>query len=156
VLPGPGQSGSTISRSFPVGTGPASVVSGDFNGDGRLDLATSNYASATVTALLGTGTGVFLSPVLAPSPVRSTPLVARLTGTSAPDAVGLTQTGQILFRRGVADRPGAFAPPVVLNPDPRFAARDLALVKTGGGGYLVAALSASTFEAPDGARVPRV
>src|SRR5262249_2610214 len=66
-----------------------------------------------------------------------------LTGTPALDAVVLTQTGQILFRRGLTDQPGAFAPPVVLNPDPRFAARDLALVKTAGGGYLLAALSAS-------------
>ena len=32
---------------------------GDFNGDGKLDLAVANYNSATVSILLGTGTGSF-------------------------------------------------------------------------------------------------
>ncbi len=44
---------------FPVGTLPNSVVSGDFNGDGNLDLAVANYGDNTVTVLLGNGAGAF-------------------------------------------------------------------------------------------------
>ena len=38
---------------------PNSVTTGDFNGDGKTDLATANYGSNTVSVLLGTGTGTF-------------------------------------------------------------------------------------------------
>ena len=44
---------------FPVGLTPESVAEGDFNGDGKLDLAIVNAASNTVTVLLGNGTGGF-------------------------------------------------------------------------------------------------
>jgi len=36
-----------------------SVVSGDFNGDGKLDLATANYSAGTISVLLGNGAGSF-------------------------------------------------------------------------------------------------
>jgi len=39
-----------------TGTGPHGVIVGDFNGDGRLDLATPNYNDNTVTVLLQNGT----------------------------------------------------------------------------------------------------
>ena len=32
---------------------------GDFNGDGKLDLAVANYGSNTVSVLLGNGNGTF-------------------------------------------------------------------------------------------------
>jgi hypothetical protein len=35
------------------------VTTGDFNGDSKLDLATANSSSSTVSALLGSGTGGF-------------------------------------------------------------------------------------------------
>ena len=44
---------------YPTGTYPYSVTTGDFNGDGNLDLATANYSDNTVSILLGTGTGTF-------------------------------------------------------------------------------------------------
>jgi hypothetical protein len=46
---------------FGTGTAPSSVAVGDFNGDGNLDLAVANAVpgSATVSILLGTGTGSF-------------------------------------------------------------------------------------------------
>src|SRR5438045_3776675 len=37
----------------------ASVAGGDFNGDGKLDLAVANQGSNSVAILLGTGTGSF-------------------------------------------------------------------------------------------------
>jgi hypothetical protein len=44
---------------FPVGPHPQAVVSADLNGDGRLDLATANSDSGTVSVLLGDGAGGF-------------------------------------------------------------------------------------------------
>lgn len=52
--------------------GPASVVAGDFNGDGRLDLAVANVGSNNVSVLLGNGNGRF-QPAVEYS-VGSTPL----------------------------------------------------------------------------------
>jgi hypothetical protein len=50
---------------FPAGASPESVAIGDFNGDGKLDLAVANSDSNSVTLLLGNGRGAFapLSPL---------------------------------------------------------------------------------------------
>ena len=44
---------------FTVGTNPIDVVVGDFNGDGKQDLATANYNGNNVTVLMGNGSGGF-------------------------------------------------------------------------------------------------
>src|SRR6266404_5875259 len=44
-----------------TGINPNSVAVGDFNGDGKLDLAVANGQGASVSILLGTGTGSFES-----------------------------------------------------------------------------------------------
>src|SRR5262245_44359803 len=55
----------TPAVSFPVGASPLTAVTGDFNGDGHLDLATGNLLSetqdqsVTVSVLLGDGSGGF-------------------------------------------------------------------------------------------------
>src|SRR5438874_9946074 len=46
---------------YPVGTNPYSVAVGDFNGDGRLDLAVANEGDNNVGILLGNGDGTFRS-----------------------------------------------------------------------------------------------
>jgi hypothetical protein len=46
-------------ENFVVGTNPRSVAIGDFNGDGRSDLAVANGNSNNVSILLGTETGTF-------------------------------------------------------------------------------------------------
>ncbi len=64
VLPntGSGMFGSAVS--FPTGgTNPRSLVAGDFNGDGRLDLVVANTGSGTVALLRGSGTGLFRRPI---------------------------------------------------------------------------------------------
>jgi hypothetical protein len=42
-----------------VGTNPQAIVTGDFNNDGKLDLAIANSGDNTVTLLLGNGDGTF-------------------------------------------------------------------------------------------------
>ena len=46
---------------YDAGSLPLSVASGDFNSDGKPDLATSNELSNSVTILLGTGDGTFFA-----------------------------------------------------------------------------------------------
>jgi hypothetical protein len=41
------------------GTGPGSVITADFNGDGGLDLAVANNNANTISILLGNGDGTF-------------------------------------------------------------------------------------------------
>ncbi len=45
--------------SFGVGSSPGSVAVGDFNGDGKPDLATANAGNGSVSVLLGDGIGGF-------------------------------------------------------------------------------------------------
>ena len=67
VLLGNGDGSFQAAESFPVATGPSSVVVGDFNGDGKLDLAVTTEAGSpapplptdTVSVLLGNGDGTF-------------------------------------------------------------------------------------------------
>ena len=42
-----------------TGSNAAGVVSGDFNSDGKMDLAVSNFGSNTISVLLGNGDGTF-------------------------------------------------------------------------------------------------
>ena len=49
----------SITSELAAGSGPDSVAVGDFNGDGKLDLAVANSGSNDVSVLLGNGDGTF-------------------------------------------------------------------------------------------------
>ncbi len=50
-----------------MGANPVSIVVGDFNGDGKLDLATANNGSNNVTILIGNGMGGFAATSASPA-----------------------------------------------------------------------------------------
>jgi hypothetical protein len=66
-----------LASSPATGVGPDSLALGDFNGDGKLDLAVANGYSDTVSILLGDGTGNFS---LASSPGTPGPVGAVVVG----------------------------------------------------------------------------
>ena len=48
---------------YATASGPAGLVVADFNNDGKLDIATSNYYGDNVSILLGNGDGTFQAEV---------------------------------------------------------------------------------------------
>ena len=51
---------------IPVGQSLSAIATGDFNGDGRLDLAVTDSAGNSVIILLGNGNGTFAGPITIP------------------------------------------------------------------------------------------
>lgn len=73
---------SPVSSTSPLGMGPGSIAVGDLNGDGKLDLAISNFGQSsilgnfpgnTVSILLGNGDGTFTAAAGSPVTVGNTP-----------------------------------------------------------------------------------
>ncbi len=54
----------------PISFNGESVAFGDFNGDGKLDLATIGETSTSVSVMLGRGDGTFFSPIMSPLPAQ--------------------------------------------------------------------------------------
>jgi hypothetical protein len=67
ILIGNGDGTFTAGASYPVGLVPHDICHGDFNGDGKVDLATANINSASMTVLLGNGDGTFQAGVSYPT-----------------------------------------------------------------------------------------
>jgi hypothetical protein len=122
----------------PVPAYPRALLADDFNNDGRTDLVLATQFAADVSVLQGLGDGAFVSPETITNEIRSTPLVADLNGDGTPDVAVINHGGQVLLRYGRPDALGSFDPPIVLNPDPRFAVRELAMVQTERGQQLAA------------------
>lgn len=67
----------TPATSYPSGgSQPIGLASGDFNGDGHVDLVTANQNGVTVGVLLGAGDGTFGAPVTVSAGIQPTGLVA--------------------------------------------------------------------------------
>ena len=62
-----------VSSSPATGHCPCAMAMGDFNGDGKVDLAVANYDDNTVTILLGNGDGTFLPASSSPVSVGANP-----------------------------------------------------------------------------------
>lgn len=93
--------------------GPASVVSGDWNGDGLLDLALANPDSSNYSVILGDPDGGFAPRV--DYPLNSSPqriLTGDFNGDGMPD-LAIAVTGSILVLLGNGS--GTFASPVAFG-----------------------------------------
>jgi uncharacterized repeat protein (TIGR01451 family) len=62
VFLGNGSGGFSAVTTYPGGQYPSCIAVGDFNGDGKTDLALSNYNGSTVSVMLGNGNGGFGPP----------------------------------------------------------------------------------------------
>jgi hypothetical protein len=99
-------------------TGSIHLCAADFNGDGKIDIATTSVTSNQVSVLLGNGAGGFGSPqlisILSTGGVQSTIGAADLNGDGRPDLVvtspGSTRLSVLLNLGG-----GAFAAPVAYS-----------------------------------------
>jgi hypothetical protein len=100
---------------YPVGlySGPNSVTVGDFNGDGKLDLAVANY-NGTVSVLLGKGNGTFQTVVSYPvASSASSVVVGDFNGDGCPDLAvannpGLEETGTVSVLLNNCNATGTF------------------------------------------------
>lgn len=98
-----------LSTSYvPSGSSPDSVAVGDFNGDGKLDLAIANGGSNNVSVLIGNGDGTFKAPLNSGVSGPGSLAVGDFNGDGIMD-VATTNTGvSILLGKG----DGTFRAPV--------------------------------------------
>jgi hypothetical protein len=144
ILQGRGDGTFASARSFPASADQSVLVAGDFNGDGRLDLATIQDTNR-LSILLNQKDGTFRQATSVPSnPIRSTPILGDLNGDGIPDTIILDRKGNILYRQGRPGAPGTFAPPRLVNADvkdPR--AHAVTLVRGPTGAPFLAAINQS-------------
>jgi hypothetical protein len=62
ILLGDGNAGFSASTKYPAGGNATAIVTGDFNGDTKPDLVTSNVNGSNISVLLGDGLGAFGTP----------------------------------------------------------------------------------------------
>ena len=123
------------------------IAAGDFNGDGRTDLAIANESFPTVSVLLGNGDGMFVDPGQFTATPHSTPMVADVNGDGTDDVVVVDGVGDILYRQGIPGQPGTFEPPVTVNrPLPGgsnpYTSRDIAWLPNTDQGPVLASVDA--------------
>lgn len=113
VFLGDGTGRFTAQAPVPVAASPlSSVVAGDFNADGKVDLAVAQGNSNLVSVLLGKGDGSFQSGtpyVVGNGPARI--IAADLTGSGATDLVSLNQLSNT-FSVLVGNGDGTFRPSI--------------------------------------------
>jgi uncharacterized repeat protein (TIGR01451 family) len=108
---------------YPVGTTPSAIIVGDFNGDGKPDLAVANFGSSNVSVLLNKGDGTFHAAVTSPSSAAPQAMASGdFNGDSKLDLVLVNQgtppsgpSGAVILLPGNND--GTFQAPVQIQAD---------------------------------------
>jgi Domain of unknown function (DUF4347)/FG-GAP-like repeat len=117
---GKGSFADAVSISMGADTGPQSVISGDFNGDNKLDLAIANTKKSTVSVLIGNGGGSFnaITPLFVGNSPKAVN-VGYFNGDSYLDLVTANYdsgTISLLFGNGVGGFADKIDSPVGLQP----------------------------------------
>ncbi len=93
-----------------------SIVAADFNGDGRADLAVTE--GATLSLLIASGGGAFLTPVTSPlvgpgNAINGTITTGDFNGDGKPDLVTTSRDGLAIF---IGNGDGSFQPALAYTP----------------------------------------
>ena len=123
VLLGNGDGTFQVARSVYFNGGGARfwyIAEGDFNGDGKLDLAVTDYSNNNVSVLLGNGDGTFQAPRTFPVGIHPAQVaVGDFNGDGKPDLVVSnvdSNTISVLLGNGDGTFQAAQSLPVGLNP----------------------------------------
>jgi CSLREA domain-containing protein len=113
IMLGDGLGGFGSATPFGTGTDPRSVVVGDFNGDGKQDIAAANFGSNNISVLLGDGAGGFGPAINFGTGVSTTPVSISLGDFNGDGKQDLavadqgTDRGSVLLGNGL----GSFSAP---------------------------------------------
>ncbi|MGC2559215.1 MAG: FG-GAP-like repeat-containing protein, partial [Terriglobales bacterium] len=101
--------------SYATGYEPGAVITGDFNGDGKQDLAVANWIGSSVSVYLGKGNGTFEAPITTSVPNYASVIVAAdFNGDHKLDlAVTSNSTNAVYILLGRGD--GSFESPVTYS-----------------------------------------
>ena len=89
---------------YPVGAGPSGTATGDFNGDGKLDIAVANSGSGSISVLLGNGDGTFQLALNTPAGHTPWGLIAEdLNGDGLLDLAVVDEAGSAVILLGKGD-----------------------------------------------------
>ena len=108
------------------GTTPRSIVIGDVNGDGKLDLVVANYGDGNVSILLGNGSGGFSAAAGSPVTVGSLPISVAIGDMNGDGKLDLAVANYfsndvtILLGNGLGGFGPAAGSPVAAGTNPRF------------------------------------
>jgi hypothetical protein len=100
---------------YMAGSAPVAVAVADFDGDGKPDLAVSNYGGTTVSILLNTGSGTFGAPRNFGAGPQPWPMaLGDLNGDGKPDLAVINSSGVSVLMNASGDAGSpAFAPQVL-------------------------------------------